>query len=657
MFRYIIFFCAILAASFSASALNVYYHKDTPQNLREWAERNYLREQMDVVAQKICKALYGETGRSKLHENFNLELFLNPVKGGNPAFAIGRRIVWKVGTNPGDNPGMGLLCHEMTHVLDMGSDSVFTEAMADWTRNYAVWYRGCTDPSAVLNKRYNALRGGRHYGKYVPGANFVDFMTQNYGEGTILKILHGYRQHGKDPWEKTFGKNFDALLAEWREMETIYDPVFQWTYNGTLDGIVRRDGKFCNLKFLSLAESENKKGAWLEGATEGRVGKLSDGNISIALHGFISNTPRVVVASLGSARKGNGKAVMLTTGHRKDTLVLNIVATPPGGGCKVVSSKLIPVPDITLSSHSIVLSVRGGNEAILVVDGGEATVLPMDKGCKGCLFEPNFAIGGMSGGIGLAAFHEPSGKKGILLDDVRVFARAFRARETKQYADTFNPGYNPVEVKTARWRGSQGGSDITDSGNWFCVNAIGERVVALPGKETDVVVSGRAIPSIPPKSNFACKSFTIDGWAVVDEKKVDLRGVKVVTLSDNAKIITKGDAGVAVNALKGRRMRLDGKLAVLSGMLLNGNLELKGGSVLRLMANPDRNKVKSISIKEGEAVIVPAVATTPGHTTKIMLIEEEPLDFSHFRLKSDHGPKDADFKIVQSKYLGVVPRK
>ena len=133
--------------------------------------------------------------------------------------------------------------------------------------------------------------------------------------------------------------------------------------------------------------------------------------------------------------------------------------------------------------------------------------------------------------------------------------------------------------------------------------------------------------------------------------------MKTVTLSDNARIITKGAGALAVNALKGWRMRLDGKLAVVGGMELSGGLELKGGSVLRLMAGADRNKVKSLVVKDGDAVIAPGVATVPGRTSKIMLIDEAPSDFSHLRLKPDHGPKDADFRMVQKKYLGVVPRR
>ena len=46
---------------------------------------------------------------------------------------------------------------------------------------------------------------------------------------------------------------------------------------------------------------------------------------------------------------------------------------------------------------------------------------------------------------------------------------------------------------------------------------------------------GGDIPSIPPNSKFCSKSFTIDGLAIVDTADIDLRGVKVVDLSDNTR--------------------------------------------------------------------------------------------------------------------------
>lgn len=48
---------ALLAAS--ASALDVVYDDRTPAECREWGERFFVREQMEVLASKICKALYG----------------------------------------------------------------------------------------------------------------------------------------------------------------------------------------------------------------------------------------------------------------------------------------------------------------------------------------------------------------------------------------------------------------------------------------------------------------------------------------------------------------------------------------------------------------------------------------------------------------------
>ena len=654
--------CAVLACflAASASALNVVWDNRTPETHRQWGDRCYLREQMEVVGKKICTALYGDKGRANLHENFTLILYLAPVKGGNPAFASGRRITWKVGPNPhGDNPGLGLLSHEMTHVLDMGSDSVFTEAMADWTRNYRVNYRGCSNPPYALGLRYKALRGGRHYGKYVAGAHFIDFMTQNYGEGTIYKILQGYKQHGKNHWEKTFGKNFDGLIAEWRQMETIYDPVFQWTYNGTADGVVRHDKGFCPLGSLRADDTSDKTGAWLDGPTAGRVNKLSNGNMALTLHGWFPNSGHVAIASLGSAAEKSGKAVLLATTPRKDVLAAHVLASVSGKGCGIVASALIPVPGLASKPHSLVLTTRGGDEASVVVDGRAAVKVDMKTKCPDCTFMPVFAVGGMSGGIGVKGISEPRGKGGVRLDDVRVFNRTFRDRETKQYATTFNADYHGGVAATASWCGPQGSTDIDDVGNWFCVNSLGERVFVLPTKETAVTVCGKALPSIPPGAKFACKSFTIDGLAIADAANIDLRGVKVVDVEDNSRIITRNGHLIAVNVLRAGRVRLDGKFAALTGMKVSGNLEMREGCRLRLPANPELAFVQSISVKgEGSVVLKPGAATRQGRYQKIMRTGKTFGDLTHFRLAPGDDEKAATFKCTPSgTSLGVTPHK
>ena len=651
-------FAALMAVA--APALEVVWDKRTPEGCRKWAERAYVREQMEVLGEKICKALYGDGERSRLHENFTITLYLAPVKGGNPAFASGRRITWKVGSeNPGGDGsgGMGLLCHEMTHVLDMGSDGVFTEGMADWTRNYKVWYARCTSPSDVLAKRYGALRGGRHYGKYMSGANFIDFMTQNYGEGTIYRILQGYRAHGKNHWEKTFGKDFDALLAEWRNMETIYDPVFQWTYNGTAAGVVRNDKNYCALREVSAGEAQDASGAWLYGATAGKVSRVADGCMTIALHGRFPRAGKVAIASLGAAREGTGKGVLLATSTKTGSLAAHVVAARPGKGCEIVATEAIAVPGPPGAAHSVILSVKDGDVAVVVVDGKPAARVDMKSKCGGCTFTPAFAVGGMAGGIGVSGFTEPRGPGGVMLDDVRVFTRTFRSRETRSYAETFNADYRGATAVAARWCGKQGDTAIEIPSNWYCVNSLGEKIWALPSKETEVTVVGKAMPSIPPKAKFDCKSFTIDGLAIADAANIDLRGVRIVDVSDNARLITRDGHGIAVNALRANRVRLDGTLAVTAGMKLVGRLEMREGSMLRLPADPDKALVKTIAIKgDGAVTLKPGAPLKRGVFQKIMRMEDVPEDCSRFRLNQADGPKDATFKAAQGgKALGVTP--
>ena len=652
----------VLALSFfmDASALNVVYDNRTPQGHREWADRGYIREQMEVLAVKICEALYGEHERSKLHENFTIILNLSTARGGNPAFAAGRRITWKVGENPGGDGsgGMGLLCHEMAHVLDMGSDGVFTEAMADWVRNYKVHYHRCTSPSDILNKRYRALRGGRHYGKYMSGANFVDFLTQNYGEGTIYRVLRGYREHGRDNvWEKLFGKNIEGLVEEWRNMETIYDPVFQWSYNGTVSGVVRNDGKFCGLRNISAEDSSDKTGAWLEGASGSKVGGADNGNLTLAFHGKIPKAKKMAIASLGSVRAGSGKAILLATSSKSNILAAHVIASVPGRGCSVISTTSIEVPDLYTSAHSVILTIKGGDIGVVVLDGKPVARLDMKTKCKDCTFTPCFAVGGMQDGIPIAGFSEPSGKGGILLDDVRVFTRTFRSRETENYTKTFNANFQPAVAVEAKWVGAQGAAEIQDPNNWYCVNSVGERIVAIPSKETKVFVMGKKLPSIPLKSNFQCKSFTIDGWAVVDSANVDLRGVRIVDFADNTRLISRGGYGIAVNAARGKRLRLDGKFVVTAGMKFAGNLEMASGSILRLPEDPKMARAKSISVK-GDGPVVLKPGKISGGFQNVMLLEEMPQDFSRFRLNLTEGSYGGDFKPATSgKFLGVSSRR
>ena len=172
-------------------------------------------------------------------------------------------------------------------------------------------------------------------------------------------------------------------------------------------------------------------------------------------------------------------------------------------------------------------------------------------------------------------------------------------------------------------------------------------------------VWGRNLPSVPPKSKFSCKSFVIDGIVVVEDADVDLRGAGVVEFADNTHVITRNGRRVALASLRANSVHLDGMLAVTDEMNLSGKLGMKGGSVLRLPADPDKASAKSISIiGDGAVTLMPGSSGRRNQFQKIIRLEEMPNDMSRFRLGPSEGPDDADFKAATGgKFLGATPRK
>ena len=661
--------------SHAAFALNVVFDNRTPDNLKEWIDKSYVREQMEVTAPKICKLLYGGTKNENMSENFKLTLYATPKKGGAPGFATGSRVTWKVGANPKGSAtgGIGLLGHEMTHTLDLNArpmsvqrfrkvhDSTFIEATAVWVTDYNVQYgyRKYSSPSIILDRRYEALRHHRSWGGYRAGAGFFDFLEHEYGKGTTIKLIRDQTKNGKKPWERILGKTIDELVAQWRNMETIYDPVFQWNYNGTAAGAVRHDKKYCALNSIVAERAADNSGAWLNGVTSAKVAGCDGGNITLALHGKFPKAGKVAIASLGSVKEGNGKALLIATTSKANMLAAYLIASVPGRGCRIVSSTAIPIePTAKPISHSLILTVKKGEVAAVILDGKPVAKIDMKTKCEGCTFSPVFALGGITKGFGVAGFAEPRGEGGVFLDDVRVFTRTFRSKETASYAATFGPDYRGGVAVEAAWCGPQGGSDINNPKNWKCFNSYGEQIVAVPTKETEVKVWFTAIPSIPPKSKFSCKSFTIDGIAVVDSANVDLRGVRIVDFSDNTRIITRDGYGIAVNAARGKRLRLDGKFVVASGMKFDGNIEMKSSSHLRLPEDPKMAYAKSLSVKgEGAVVLRPGKLLPSGGFQNVMRLKNMPDDMTRFKLDLSHAPNKAEFKTATGgKFIGVSSR-
>ena len=117
--------------------------------------------------------------------------------------------------------------------------------------------------------------------------------------------------------------------------------------------------------------------------------------------------------------------------------------------------------------------------------------------------------------------------------------------------------------------------------------------------------------------------------------------------------------GIAVHALRGDRVRLDGSLAVTGGMRLAGNLELREGSVLRLSSEAEMAHVKSLSVKgEGAVTLKPASPLKRGHFTKLLRLDEMPEDMTRFRLNPGDKPEDAVFKpATGGKFLGATQKR
>ena len=189
------------------------------------------------------------------------------------------------------------------------------------------------------------------------------------------------------------------------------------------------------------------------------------------------------------------------------------------------------------------------------------------------------------------------------------------------------------------------GTAIDDPENWACYNSAGEKIVALPSKDTEVCVSGRRLPSIPRQSKFVCKSFTIDGWAVADEANVDLSGVKVVDLADNTRIITRNGHCIVVDALRAKRVRLDGSLSVMRA--------------LRLPARAEMAYVESFSVKgDGVVALKPGLSVRRGSLLKLVRVGKMPKDMSCFRLGLSDEPADANFRpAAGGKFIGVMSRR
>ena len=92
-------------------------------------------------------------------------------------------------------------------------------------------------------------------------------------------------------------------------------------------------------------------------------------------------------------------------------------------------------------------------------------------------------------------------------------------------------------------------------------------------------------------------------------------------------------------------------------MKVEGNLEMKSESRLRLPSNPEKAFAKSISIKgEGTVTLRPGAATMRGRMQRLLRMDEMPKDLTRFRLSTARGSNAAEFKsAANGKFLAATP--
>ena len=135
--------------------------------------------------------------------------------------------------------------------------------------------------------------------------------------------------------------------------------------------------------------------------------------------------------------------------------------------------------------------------------------------------------------------------------------------------------------------------------------------------------------------------------------------MRIVDISDNARVITRDGHGIAVGVLRAKRVRLDGTLAVVTAMKVAGNLEMREGSVLRLPEDPKMAFAKSLSVRGNGAIVLrPGGSPKYGLFQELLRLEEPPKDVTRFKVRQSQEPMDAVFKVSPGgKSLGVTQRR
>ncbi len=321
-----------------------------------------------------------------------------------------------------------------------------TEGIADWIR----WYN--YEPAHYRDdRRYEHFYcKGRTITEYGDGCEFIDYLVTTYGTDIVRQMCLwcatntvSSSQKINTIWPALVGKTYEQLLSDWAAQPTFADPLFQWTYNGTTDGIRRIwPNVWLNVDHASFKscsdELELPSSSWYGGELQD---DFESDDWTIALRGrfLASGDTTNVVFSIGSSYYSQVFALAVS----KNEICAALTSGKQSSLSLASSNRVSAAPS---QYHSIV-AVRSGDVVSVYVDGGTSPACEIDV--QGVSFSGAFAIGDIADGINISSpLYKTSNWRavqpadGFRYQDVRLFHRALSAEEISLYAAAFSSAYD-----------------------------------------------------------------------------------------------------------------------------------------------------------------------------------------------------------------------
>ena len=470
---------AILALAALAPRANaaVVFSEATLEQHQEWVawwnEQGFL-DGMTEWAEKISTFMCGSAEPAR-QMDFYITLEKDGLAGtGDNRITIGND--WAVGRVAANDARdvRGCIAHELTHAVQYavgqylgktvnleniivvyGTDGTtstnhLTEGIADWIR----WYNYEPDHYRDDRRYEHFYCKGRTLTEYGDGCEFIDYLATTYGTGIVSNMCLwcatntvSSSQKINKIWPALVGRTYDELLDDWAAKPTFADPLFQWTWDGTTEGIRREWPKDETVTWLGLEHASFKPGSdelelpsssWYGGELQD---DFESDDWTIALRGrfLASGDTTNVVFSIGSSYYSQVFALAVS----KNEICAALTSGKQSSLSLASENRVSAAPS---QYHSIV-AVRSGDVVSVYVDGGMSPACEIDV--QGVSFSGAFAIGDIADGINISSpLYKTSNWRavqpadGFRYQDVRLFHRALSAEEISLYAAAFSSAYD-----------------------------------------------------------------------------------------------------------------------------------------------------------------------------------------------------------------------